>query len=91
VIGSRPAGTLPAEHPLVRLAQRCLIEQGVEAVLTAGSTDANVPLSRGFPALVLGVTQGGGAHTKYEFIETEPIRLGMEQLARFVSAASGER
>lgn len=86
VIGSRPAGEMSAEHRLVKLAQKCLAEQGLEGVLTSGSTDANIPLSRGYPALVLGVTQGGGAHTKGEFIETEPVEKGMAQLVRFVRA-----
>jgi tripeptide aminopeptidase len=84
VIGQRPAGELPASHPLVKLAQACLQAQGLEAVLTSGSTDANVPLSMGYPALVLGVTRGGGAHTKNEFIEIGFVEKGMEQLARFV-------
>lgn len=90
VIGQRPAGEMPAGHPLVKLAQACLQEQGWEPVLTSGSTDANIPLSLGYPALVLGVTRGGGAHTKNEFIEVEPVEKGMEQLARFVkSVGSG--
>lgn len=88
-IGSRPAGEMSADHPLVKLAQACLIEQGVEAVLTSGSTDANIPLSRGYPAVVLGVTKGGGAHTKNEFIETAFVEKGMRQLVRFVSSAIG--
>lgn len=91
VIGQRPAGEMPAGHPLVRLAQSCLEEQGWEPVLTTGSTDANIPLSRGYPALVLGVTRGGGAHTKGEFIELAPVEGGMAQLLRFVrSAGSGK-
>lgn len=84
VIGARPAGEMPANHPLVKLAQACLHEQGLDAMLTSGSTDANIPLSRGYPALVLGVSKGGGAHTKNEFIETASVEKGMEQLARFV-------
>ncbi|GAB4444152.1 MAG: M20/M25/M40 family metallo-hydrolase [Anaerolineales bacterium] len=87
VIGSRPAGEMSPGHPLVKLAQKCLAEQGLESVLTSGSTDANIPLSRGYPALVLGVTRGGGAHTRDEFIETEPVAKGMAQVARFVRAA----
>jgi len=83
-IGARPAGEMSPKHPLVRLAQACLHEQGFDAVMTSGSTDANIPLSLGYPALVLGVTKGGGAHTKNEFIETEPVAKGMEQLVRFV-------
>jgi acetylornithine deacetylase/succinyl-diaminopimelate desuccinylase-like protein len=85
VIGQRPAGEIPADHPLVVLAEECLREQGLEAALTSGSTDANVPLSRGIPALVLGVTKGGGAHTMQEYILTEPVRQGLEQLVSFVS------
>jgi len=84
VIGVRPAGEISARHPLVRLAQGCLHQQGVDAVLTSGSTDANIPLSKGYPAVVLGVSKGGGAHTKSEFIETLPIEKGMEQLMMFV-------
>lgn len=87
VIGARPAGELSPKHPLVKLAQACLREQELDAVLTSGSTDANIPLSKGYPALVLGVTKGSGAHTKQEFIETEPVAKGMEQLVRFVERA----
>ena len=84
VIGQRPAGELPANHPLVKLAENCLKEQGLEPRLMIGSTDANVPLSRGFPAVVLGVTNGAGAHTTDEFIYTEPMGRGMQQLLQFV-------
>jgi acetylornithine deacetylase/succinyl-diaminopimelate desuccinylase-like protein len=46
-------------------------------------------LSRGYPALVLGVTRGGGAHTKNEFIEMLPIEKGMKQLVMFIERAWG--
>lgn len=84
VIGTRPAGEMVPAHPVVKLAQACLHEQELDAVLTSGSTDANIPLSMGYPALVLGVTRGGGAHTRHEFVETAPTEKGMEQLVRFV-------
>ena len=84
VIGARPAGELDPDHPLIELAEDCVREQGLDAILTTGSTDANVPLSKGFPALVLGITTGGGAHTKDEFIRTVPVVQGMEQLVSFV-------
>ena len=89
VIGRRPAGKLPASHPLVRLAEECLREQGIEPKLMIGSTDANVPLSLDLPALVLGVTNGTGAHTNGEFIYTEPVERGMQQLVQFVSRVWG--
>ncbi len=85
VIGERPAGEIPVDHPLVRLADECLTAQGLKASFTSGSTDANIPLSLGYPALVLGITTGGGAHTVHEYIDTKPIEKGMEQLASFVS------
>ena len=84
VIGARPAGEIAPTHPLIRLAEECLREQGIKAELTSGSTDANIPLSRGLPSTVLGVTNGGGAHTVHEYIEVGPVEKGMEQLVRFV-------
>jgi acetylornithine deacetylase/succinyl-diaminopimelate desuccinylase-like protein len=89
IIGERPAGAIAAEHPLVKLAVNCLYSQGVEATLTTGSTDANIPLSKNIPAVVMGVTTGGGAHTLGEYIEVEPIEKGMESLVRFVELAGG--
>jgi acetylornithine deacetylase/succinyl-diaminopimelate desuccinylase-like protein len=85
VIGQRPAGEISASHPLVLLAKDCLREQGLDAGLISGSTDANVPLSKGYPAIVLGITTGGSAHTIHEFINITPIAQGMEQLVKFVS------
>jgi acetylornithine deacetylase/succinyl-diaminopimelate desuccinylase-like protein len=85
VIGQRPSGEMSAQHPLLQLAQACLREQRIEPVLTAGSTDANIPLSKGYPALVLGLTYGGGAHTVQEYFETAPLGQGLEQLVQFVS------
>jgi acetylornithine deacetylase/succinyl-diaminopimelate desuccinylase-like protein len=89
VIGQRPAGELDAANRLVKLAQACLREQGLDSELTAGSTDANIPISRGYPALVLGLTSGGGAHTVNEYIETAPLAQGLGQLIRFVEQAWG--
>lgn len=85
VIGRRPAGDLSASHPLVRLAEECIRELGGEPKLMIGSTDANIPLSLGLPAIVLGVTTGAGAHTTGEFIFTGPVERGMQQLVRFAS------
>jgi acetylornithine deacetylase/succinyl-diaminopimelate desuccinylase-like protein len=91
MIGQRPAGEIAVDHPLVRLAEQCLREQGLTATITSGSTDANVPLNCGYPAVVLGVTTGGGAHTVHEYIETAPMEKGMEQLVRFVERVWGNQ
>jgi len=85
VIGERPAGAIPADHPLVRLAQDCLIGVGQEPQLSIGSTDANLPLSRGLPALTVGLTTGAGAHTLHEYINIQPLEKGLEQVVALVS------
>ena len=84
IIGERPAGEISADHPLVELAVKCTREQGLNALLTAGSTDANIPLSRGMPAVVMGITTGGGAHTINEYIDVDPVGKGLEGVVRFV-------
>jgi len=85
IIGQRPAGEISVSHPFVILAKDCLRAQGLEPGLISGSTDANVPLSKGYPTIVLGVTTGGSAHTIHEYINVPPIAQGMEQLVMFVS------
>lgn len=90
VIGERPAGGISAEHELVQLAVRCSQEQGLDVILTTGSTDANIPLSQNIPAVVMGITTGGGAHTTNEYIDINPLKKGIESLVRFVELA-GEK
>lgn len=58
-IGYRPAGETPLDSPLVQRIMATMRFSGIEPVLRAGSTDANVPMSLGIPA----VTIGGGGNT----------------------------
>lgn len=41
-----------------------------------GSTDCNIPLSMGIPALCLGTYKGSGAHTREEYVETDSLLPG---------------
>jgi acetylornithine deacetylase/succinyl-diaminopimelate desuccinylase-like protein len=50
------------------------------AVFSAASTDANLPLSLGIPAVCLGITRGALAHTVQEYIDTIPVGGGLKQL-----------
>jgi tripeptide aminopeptidase len=84
-IGQRPSGALPKDHPLVMLALDCLREVGIEPHLITGSTDANLPLSRGLAALTVGLTSGGRAHSMDEYINLEPLEKGMQQLIGLVT------
>lgn len=80
LIGTRPPGEIPLEHPLVVLAGEALMTVGITPKFNIGSTDANVPLSLGYPAICLGLTTGHGAHTLDETIEIAPLSLGLQQL-----------
>jgi acetylornithine deacetylase/succinyl-diaminopimelate desuccinylase-like protein len=88
-IGRRLAGELSARHPLVGLASGILEEMGLQPRLEIASTDANLPLSRGYPAICVGITNGHKAHTTEETIFTAQIGMGMEQLYRLVTQAWG--
>jgi tripeptide aminopeptidase len=87
IIGQRPAGDISQDHPLVRLAMSCLEVHGLRPRLNIGSTDANIPLSRGLPAVCIGLTNGGGAHTTHEYILTQPVAIGLDQLTQVVKGA----
>ena len=86
VIGERPSGQIPADHPLVKLAVDCHIANGLRAKLNIGSTDANEPLSRAYPAICLGLTTGGGVHTTGEYINIKPVGQGLGILVDLVQA-----
>lgn len=86
IIGQRPPGEIPPEHPLVQLAVACLEELGIPPRLNIGSTDANIPLSRGLPAICLGLTHGSGSHTLAEAIQAAPLALGIQQLVNVVKS-----
>lgn len=89
MIGQRPAGAISKDHPLVELASSCLEQVGVEPRLNIGSTDANIPLSLGYPAVCLGLTTGNGAHTNGEYINLSPLQIGLEQLRLVVEELGG--
>ncbi|MBX6753801.1 MAG: M20/M25/M40 family metallo-hydrolase [Thermorudis peleae] len=84
LLGERPAGRTPPESPLVRTAIAVLRELGREPILDASSTDANIPIARGIPAICIGITTGQGSHTLEEQIDLEPVPLGIQQLVELV-------
>lgn len=89
IIGQRPAGEISAQHPLVRMAIHHLAKVNITPILSIGSTDANVPLSRGLPAICIGLTTGAGAHTIHEYILTRPLAQGLAQLVGIVTGVFG--
>jgi len=87
-IGERPGGELPIDHPLLGAAKQALEMAGeTNILLEVGSTDANVPLSIGLPAICIGLTHGGGAHSMDEYIEIPPIARGYQSLIHLIHLA----
>jgi acetylornithine deacetylase/succinyl-diaminopimelate desuccinylase-like protein len=89
LIGNRPAGELAREHPLVQAAAKALNDVGLTPIYERGSTDANIPLSLGYPAVCVGLTYGNNAHRPDEYIETKPLEKGLLALTELVKYAFG--
>ncbi|MCE2953150.1 MAG: M20/M25/M40 family metallo-hydrolase [Gemmatimonas sp.] len=85
VLGDRPAGTLDAAHPLVEAAAHATARVGCTPRSAVASTDANVPLARGIPAIAVGAGgRGGGAHSRHEWYDDAHGARGIERLLRLV-------
>lgn len=89
-LGERPSGTTPRAHPLVRAAVAANRALGWEAELVAGSTDANVPIALGIPAIALGAGgRSGNAHLPSEWYENQDGAVGIVR-ALLVALAMAE-
>jgi acetylornithine deacetylase/succinyl-diaminopimelate desuccinylase-like protein len=91
LIGDRPTGEIAIDHPLVSAAERSLASVGValEQDERMSSTDANIPLSRGFPAVCVGLTRGGNAHRVDEWISTLELAKGLHHLLLLTGWTAG--
>ena len=90
VIGDRPGGETPAGHLLVQSALEATRAISRAPELVTASTDANVPISLGIPAIAIGAGgRGGGAHTVGEWFENTEGALGIARALRIVVAAAG--
>src|SRR2546425_2614974 len=89
-VGDRPSGLTPRTHPLVQTAVAATRAVGHDHQLACASTDANVPIALGVPAVALG---GGGrsgdAHLPTEWYENDKGALGIVR-ALLVTAAMAE-
>jgi len=89
-VGNRPAGSVPRYTPVVALAEAALHAVGCPEVrYIVSSTDANVPLSQGYPTVCLGLTQSGNSHRPDEFIDITHLPAGLGQLLLVTLAAAG--
>jgi acetylornithine deacetylase/succinyl-diaminopimelate desuccinylase-like protein len=80
-IGSRPAATLPENAPILQFVRAVDGHLGIRSHVDCSSTDANIPLSLGIPAIAIGAGGiGGGAHTTGEWFSPEGRDLGLKRI-----------
>ena len=73
VIGERPCGETPLNSPIVQSAAAAIRAFGMTPAFTISSTDANVPMSLGIPAITIGRGgPGGRSHSPDEWAEVDP-------------------
>lgn len=72
VIGERPAGTTAATSAIVKATEAAVIARGWKPETGASSTDSNIPMSLGIPAVTIGAgATGGRAHALDEYVDIE--------------------
>lgn len=88
-IGDRPCSNIE-DVKIERLRQICkpIIESVIAepVIFKSSSTDCNIPLSLGIPALCIGVHNSGGAHTREEWLEKASMASGLEVAIRIALA-----
>ncbi|MFZ0663783.1 MAG: M20/M25/M40 family metallo-hydrolase [Acidobacteriaceae bacterium] len=90
-IGERPAGALPNDSPLYRMLRAVDRHLGIRTEPRTASTDANIPLSLGVPALSVGAGgTGGGIHTPQEWYDAKDRESGLKRVLLLILAVAGE-
>jgi tripeptide aminopeptidase len=80
-IGDRPAAQLATDSPVLEVLRAVDRHLGIMTDLRLGSTDANIPISLGIPALSMGAGgDGGGAHTLAEWYSDKNREIGLRRV-----------
>jgi tripeptide aminopeptidase len=88
-IGDRPAGRLSNDSPLLEALHAVDRHLGIRTELRVASTDANIPLSRGIPAVSIGAGgDGGGIHTRGEWYDASGRELALKRILLLLLLAS---
>jgi acetylornithine deacetylase/succinyl-diaminopimelate desuccinylase-like protein len=89
-IGDRPVGRLPAGSELMALLEAVDRHLAIRTEMRLASTDANIPLSMGIPAVSIGGGgEGGGIHTYGEWYDGRGRDLGLRRILLLLLAVAG--
>lgn len=90
LIGDRPGGRTPSDTPIVEAAMRANTAFGLRTTLVGASTDANVAMALGVPAIVVGSGgETGGFHSLGEWIDLTDAWIGAQRSLLTVLALAG--
>jgi tripeptide aminopeptidase len=79
-VGQRPTGEQAADAPIVKVALAADAALGIKSQLDSGSTDSNLPISLGIPAITIdGGGEGRGAHSLDESFDVTNSHLGTQR------------
>jgi acetylornithine deacetylase/succinyl-diaminopimelate desuccinylase-like protein len=94
LVGDRPAGETRLDSPLAQTAKAAIEAGGYKFAYRSSSTDSNMAMSLGIPALTIGrmgPDQSGRAHSLDEWIDVEkgPMVKGMTTCLSIILATTG--
>ena len=80
LVGNRPAGQTAATSPIVQAAVSVTKALGFPVTLDEGSTDSNIPMSLGIPAITIdGGGRGSGSHALDEAFDQTNSYMGSQR------------
>jgi len=90
MMGERPSGTTASNSSLVEAAFEVTRRFGVEPQADVGSTDANIPISLGLPAIAIGAGgNSGNVHTPEEWFDPWQRDRGIQRLLALIAVVAG--
>jgi acetylornithine deacetylase/succinyl-diaminopimelate desuccinylase-like protein len=89
-VGDRPSGETSVESRIVQTAIECSRALGIEPRLDCSSTDSNIPISLGVPAITIGAGgMSSNCHTLAEWYEPVGRELGLKRLLLLAVSLAG--
>lgn len=87
-IGIRPCGKDVNIEKLNKMTEKainiCEKYSNIKCHIESGSTDANIPMSKGIPSITIGSYLGYGEHTREEKVLIESIPIGLKIVADLI-------
>jgi tripeptide aminopeptidase len=90
LVGDRPSGEIAEDVPLIQRARAVVRHFGGDPSLSRSSTDSNIPISVGIPAVTVGRGgDGGGAHSLDEWWLNRDGHVAIQRTLLLVLAQAG--